>query len=72
LLDKQAIEKEINAVDSEFQKNYLNDSVRNFHLFSQLSNPDGLFNMFADGNKQTLLKEDIHEQVLKFYETHYR
>ena len=72
LLCKSAIQKEINAVHSEFLKNQNNDSWKSFHLFKTLCNKDSPFKKFGTGNMDSLSGSDLHQKVRKFYEDHYR
>jgi insulysin len=72
ILSKDAIEKEINAVNSEFLKNQNNDTWKSFHLLKTLSNPKSSFIKFGTGNSNSLNKPDIHTKVKEFYEQHYR
>jgi insulysin len=72
LLDPKYVEKEMNAVDSEFSKNINNDLWRSQHLFRKSSNPESPFNMFSTGNIATLKIPDIYERLKTFYEEQYR
>lgn len=72
LLDPKYVEKEMNAVDSEFSKNINNDMWRSQHLFRTTSNPESPFNMFSTGNMDTLKLPDIYERLKGFYEKEYR
>ena len=72
LLSQDAIEKEINAVNSEFLKNKNNDNWKSHHLFKSLSNPESKFCKFSSGNSKSLNIPDIHKKVKKFYDEQYR
>jgi secreted Zn-dependent insulinase-like peptidase len=72
LLNPEYVEKEMNAVDSEFQKNINNDIWRAQHLFRYTCNPESPFNMFSTGNLESLKKPDIYDQLKAFYEKFYR
>ena len=72
LLDPEYVEKEKNAVDSEFSKNLYNDVWRVQNIFRMTSNPDSLFNLFSTGNLDTFKHPDIRNIVKGFYDTHYR
>ena len=66
-----SVEREINAIDSEFSKNKNLDTWRNYQLFkSQLANGSP-FAQFSTGNKQTLSHADIRDRLLKMYNKYY-
>lgn len=65
------MEREINAVDSEFSKNKNVDICRFFHLFKTELAKDCSFNKFSTGNKQTLNHPDIRDRLLKMYNKYY-
>ncbi|KAG7269730.1 hypothetical protein CRUP_037614 [Coryphaenoides rupestris] len=70
-------DREVNAVDSEHEKNLMNDAWRLFQLEKATGNPDHPFSKFGTGNKLTLetrpSKEgvDIRQELLKFHSTYY-
>lgn len=70
-------DREIKAVDSENKKNLQNDSWRLHQLDRSLSNPAHPFSNFSTGNIKTLGTEpkergqDVREELLKFYSSHY-
>ena len=66
-----SVEREINAIDSEFSKNINNDSWRLQHLKNSETKQGCLFNKFSTGNKQTLGLPDIRDRLLKFYKKYY-
>ena len=72
LLKKEAIEKEIKAVHSEFLKNQNNDTWKSYRLFQILSNPESPLNKFCSGNADSLNSPNIHEHVKEFFEKFYR
>ena len=69
--DKGSVEREINAVDSEFSKNKNNDVWRFDQLFKSELNNESPFSLFHTGNKQTLNHPDIRERLLKMYKKYY-
>lgn len=72
LFTESATEREMNAVDSEFQKNVSNDARRLFQIEkSHISKQGGVLNRFSTGNLETLNLPNIREQLLQFYDTHY-
>ena len=72
LLNKELIDKEINAVNSEFLKNINNDSWRAYNLLKINCNPDSCFSKFGTGSSKTLSGDNIHEKVNQFYNKEYR
>lgn len=54
LFNKNSVEKEMKAVDSEFSNSKQNDEDRFFQIFQNESNPENAFNRFITGNIQTL------------------
>ena len=77
LFNKNATDKEINAVDSENKKNLQNDLWRIYQLDKSLSNLKHPYHKFSTGNIQTLkqLPEsqglNIRDELLKFYDDSY-
>lgn len=71
LFDESCAEREINAVDSENQKNLLSDMWREFQLFRSTSAKDHPFNKFGTGNKETLTDPKIRDELLNFYKQFY-
>eukprot|EP01117_Protostelium_nocturnum_P010127 TRINITY_DN3613_c0_g1_i2.p1 TRINITY_DN3613_c0_g1~~TRINITY_DN3613_c0_g1_i2.p1 ORF type:complete len:877 (+),score=261.82 TRINITY_DN3613_c0_g1_i2:61-2691(+) len=61
LFQPLAVEREVNAVDSENQKNLQNDAFRFYQLQKSLSNPQHPFSKFGTGNRKTLLEHKIEE-----------
>lgn len=77
LFTEGATEREVNAVNSEHEKNIPNDSWRVDQVDKATSKPNHAYNRFGTGNKftlDTLPKEkgiNIREELLKFHETWY-
>ncbi|OLY84962.1 Insulin-degrading enzyme [Smittium mucronatum] len=77
LLLPNCVERELNAVDSEFKKNLQNDSWRIHQLEKSLLKKDHPFSYFSSGNYKTLLKSSdpnsvhLREKLLEFYEKFY-
>lgn len=59
-------------IESEHQKNLLQDSWRLPQAFRSSAISSSPFNKFATGNKETLDQPDIHSALIKFYKTYYR
>ena len=66
-----SVEREINAVNSEFSKNKNNDTWRTYQLFKSELAKDSPFTQFSTGNKETLNHPDIRERLLKMYNKYY-
>ena len=66
-----SVEREINAIDSEFSKNRFTDSWRMFHFFKSELVKGCSFNKFSTGNKETLNHPDIRDRLLKMYKKYY-
>ena len=66
-----SVERELNAVDSEFSKNKNNDTWRFFHFFKSELDSNSCFCKFSTGNKETLKHPDIRDRLLKMYNKYY-
>jgi insulysin len=77
LFTPSATDRELNAVNSEHEKNLQNDMWRSFQLSKALCRPDHPFAKFGSGNKETLgegPKEagiDLRAELLSFHEKYY-
>ncbi|XP_062256437.1 insulin-degrading enzyme isoform X2 [Platichthys flesus] len=77
LFDESCKDREVNAVDSEHEKNLMNDAWRLFQLEKATGNPNHPFSKFGTGNKLTLetrpCKEgiDIRQELLQFHSMYY-
>ena len=76
LFEMSHINKEINAINSENQKNLNQDNWRQYQLIKYLSNPEHPFNKFSTGNYKTLnaitselLNKRLKDFFNKFYNT---
>ena len=65
--NESSVEREINAINSEFSKNKNNDIWRLYRLSKSQMNPKSPFSQFTTGNKETLCHKDIRERLLKMY-----
>ncbi|KAH7024472.1 peptidase M16 inactive domain-containing protein [Microdochium trichocladiopsis] len=71
------VDREINAVDSEFKLKYQSDDRRLFQLGRSLSNPQHPYNGFSTGNLKTLRDEpaeqgiEMRKRFVDFHRTHY-
>ncbi|MBU2648748.1 insulinase family protein [bacterium] len=74
--DDTFVEREINAVNSEHQKNIKNDDRRIYQILRNTANPKHPFHMFGTGNLASLRGEnpndgELREQLIRFYRNHY-
>lgn len=74
--DAEFAEREINAVNSEHQKNINSDDRRIYQILRNTANADHPFHMFGTGNLKSLkggAEKDgqLREQLILFYENHY-
>ncbi len=68
------VEREMNAVESEYRSRLRDDSRRSLDVFQQIINPEHPFAKLSVGNLQTLNgggTEAARQQLLKFYRQHY-
>ncbi|XP_036376739.1 nardilysin b [Megalops cyprinoides] len=77
LMIKDAIDREVEAVDSEFQLARPSDSHRKEMLFGSLAKPNHPMGKFCWGNAQTLKHDprekniDTYERLREFWKRHY-
>jgi insulysin len=71
LLKKEYIEREINAVDSEAKKNFLNDGWIQLELCKTLFNKEHPINHFSCGDVDSLKIPNIYQELKSFHENNY-
>ena len=71
LFTKELINKELNAIESEFRLNYRDDQVRLAQLILFEGYKNSALNTFGFGNLETLQKEEIREKAIEFYNNKY-
>lgn len=71
LLTQDFVDKEVNAVNSEHEKNINNDAWREFQLMKHLSHKDSPFNCFSTGNLSTLKKDGLYDALRQHYNSKY-
>jgi insulysin len=71
LFASDSVSREINAVDSEHQKNINSDSWRRHQFILDLADKTSPVNTFICGSKQTLDQPDIRNQLIAFYNKYY-
>ena len=72
MFTESAVDRELNAIESEYSKNLSNESRASNQIEkSHISIPGSLLNRFSTGNLETLKKPNIMEELRKFYNSHY-
>ena len=76
LLKKSGMEREVNAVESEFQMTVVDDNARSIQiLMNECSSKDHLFNLFCWGNLKSLVGDGDYDKLWddlkKFYNEQY-
>ena len=66
---EDSISRELKAVDSEYNKNLLDDVWRTYQLIRSMSSSP--FNHFGSGNSETLDIPGIRDMVIEFYDRYY-
>ena len=73
--DPRYVEREINAVHSEYSSKMLDDFRRGYDVFKSVLNPDHPLSKFSVGSLQTLAGDKdydaLREQLIEFYQQHY-
>lgn len=64
-------EREVKAVDSEFNQSLQHDGWHYFNLTQRLSNPDSSLNRFNCGNLKSLSQPGMRESLLEFHKKWY-
>lgn len=74
LFNSEALDKERQAVESEYRLKLKDDMRRLFQVHKEVVNPAHPFSKFSVGNLETLAdREDssIRDEIIEFYESHY-
>jgi len=71
LFHEDSVNREINAVNAEHEKNINSDHWREYQLIKNISKENSSNNTFPTGNLETLKKEGLRERMLQFYEKYY-
>ncbi len=71
LFNPDSVNREINAVDSEHQKNINSDMWRKHQFIFDLANTNSPINTFISGSSKTLAKLNIRDKVIEFYNKYY-
>ena len=68
LFNQDGVERELNAVDSEYKKNLSNEMRRQIQILkSDLCTEDSPMRGFGTGNKETLDVPHVREWMIKYY-----
>lgn len=71
LFDPDCKDREINAVNSEHEKNIQLDTRRTLHVARLTANHDHPYHKFSTGSKATLGKDNVRERLLEFHRDKY-
>ena len=71
LLGESSTEREMKAVDSEFNQSLQSDAWRFFSLLQENSNPESTLHRFNCGNIESLKQEGIRDALLGFHKKWY-
>lgn len=75
LFNPEYVQREINAVDSEFRARIKNDQRRLLDVVKEVTNPEHPFSKFTVGSLSTLLggrgEQALRQDLLDFYEKYY-
>ena len=71
IFNESSVQKEINAINSEFTGTYHDDDERKNQLIFSESNPKSVFNHFSCGNIETLNLPDIRNRLLNMHNKYY-
>ncbi|OQS55396.1 ptrA [Ecytonucleospora hepatopenaei] len=71
LLKKEGVERELNAVNSEYLMRKTSQACVEWECYKEFMRNNVLNKKFGCGNLETLKKENIHEEVVKHYKKFY-
>ncbi len=71
IFKENSVEREMNAVDSEFKKNLRDDGWRSTELIYSESVKKSPFSKFSTGNNLTLKKPGVRQALIQFHKTYY-
>jgi len=74
LFNPEYVDRERNAVNSEYQSNLQNDGRRSYSIFKQIINPDHPLSQFSVGSLDTLQDKNgisLRQALLDHYERYY-
>ena len=71
LLGDAQTEREMNAVDSEYNMSLQNDQWRKFNLIQNIAHEESTLRRFMCGNLESLKQDGIRESLLSFHKNWY-
>ena len=73
LFNEEKVYKEINSVNSEYEKNLILDSRKRSQIYSYISKEDHEYHRFTTGNYETLIQNNtkILEKLKKYHDENY-
>ena len=71
LLTDDAVDREVNAVNSEHEKNLMSDIHRFRGVLHEIANPHSYFHKFSTGNLYTLNKDGLLDALKNFHKKYY-
>ncbi len=71
IFNEEMVQREINAVDSEFYASYLKDSNKRYQVLLSLMDKEYPVTKFSCGNKKTLCVPDLYKRMMQFYTKYY-
>jgi secreted Zn-dependent insulinase-like peptidase len=78
LFSPEYVKKEVNSVNSEYERNIQLDSKRREMVLREIAHEKSLFHRFSTGNTDTLWNYtkknniDLRKRVMEYYHAHYR
>ena len=71
LLNPRYVEREVNAVESEYQSRFKDDGRRRSYALKAILNQAHPYSTFQTGNLETLNKPGVRDRLVTFYNEHY-
>lgn len=73
LFPEDGIEKELKAVNNEFELSQTSDGSRNFQILLDSSHPDSKYNSFSWGSLESLSQgaKVLRQEIIEFFEKYY-
>lgn len=71
LFSKDAVDRELNAVNNEFKTKYNDDDRRVWQLYDSLTDEKIPIATFTCGNKESLTCDNLRDLTVEFYHKHY-
>jgi|UniRef100_A0A6C0IXM0 secreted Zn-dependent insulinase-like peptidase len=71
LFDEGSVNREINAIQSEHDKNIQQDNWRMQHFYGLISKKDSMLNKFGTGDLSSLQKDGLRKRMIAYYKQYY-